>query len=345
MRKQMKNIRNYTLPEMEDLALSMGEPVSRARQLFQQVFSPRIDSFTQLHNISQIFIKKISEVYFIKSLKLHHKEVSSDETIKYAFIFDDGSIIESVLIPAKGRNTLCISTQVGCAMGCKFCLTSTMGFKRNLETAEIIGQVLYVLDELQTQNRNNIINNIVFMGMGEPLDNTENCLKALSILRAPKGLNYSDRKITISTCGIIPEIIKFAEISNVNLAISLHSADDHIRTELMPINRKYPVSELLNCCRIISADKNRQILIEYILFHDINDSEKDAFKLVEALHNINCKINLISYNESPSLEFRQSSQATTTKFMDILISAGFLVIERRSRGNDISAACGQLAGK
>lgn len=384
----MQNIRNYTLPEMEELALSMGEPVSRAKQLFAQVFSPGIDSFSQLHNISQDFIQKISQITFIESLTLHKREVSSDGTVKYAFRFSDGNIIESVLIPNSGRNTLCISTQAGCAMGCKFCLTSTMGFQRNLETAEIIGQVLYVLSELKIASRTNppkaggmrasrlqragddgagvpshrngaglpsarnsfakstgIINNIVFMGMGEPLDNSENCIKALSILQSEKGFNYSPRKITVSTCGITPEIIKFSEASNVNLAISLHSVDEKVRTELMPINRKYPLAELLDCCRAISAAKDQPILIEYILFQGINDSEEDAQKLAKALRGINCKINLLAYNENPSLPFRQSTPEVATKFKDVLHNTGCFVLTRRSRGSDISAACGQLAGE
>ncbi len=323
---------------MEELALSMGEPASRAGQLFAQVFSPGLDSFSQLHNISQAFIKKLEQRTFLEPLTLHKKEISSDGTAKYAFIFGDGNIVESVLIPSNGRNTLCISTQAGCAMGCKFCLTSTMGFQRNLETSEIIGQVLYVLGEL------GIINNIVFMGMGEPLDNTKNCINALSILQAPKGLNYSPRKITISTCGITPEIIKFAEVSNVNIAISLHSVDENIRTKLMPINRKFPLAKLLDCCRSISENKNQPILIEYILFRDINDSEDDARNLAKALHGINCKINLLTYNETQSLQFSQSTPETAIRFKDILHKAGCFVLTRRSRGNDISAACGQLAG-
>jgi 23S rRNA (adenine2503-C2)-methyltransferase len=339
----MKNIRNLTLVEMEELAGSMDMPASRGRQLFGQVFSPGMGSFSQLHNISQEFIRKISAEYFIEPLRLHKREKSADGTVKYAFIFADDSIIESVLIPANGRHTLCISTQAGCAMGCRFCLTSTMGFRRNLETAEIIGQVLYVMTELKAGN-SGIINNIVFMGMGEPLDNSGNCIKALSIMQAEKGLNFPDRKITISTCGITPEIIKFAEISNVNLALSLHSVDEKVRTELMPINRKYPLKDLLDLCRKISAEKESPILIEYILFRDINDSEEDAHRLAEALHDINCKINLLTYNENPNLRFRRSSEEASLKFKDILHHAGYRVMMRRSRGSDISAACGQLAG-
>jgi len=340
----MKNIRNYTLAEMEKLAVSMEMPAARGRQLFGQLFSPGMDSFSQLHNISQEFIRKVSAEYFVEPLKLQKREESSDGTVKYAFVLADESIVESVLIPINGRNTICISVQVGCAMGCSFCLTSTMGFCRNLETAEIVGQVLYVMNELKSGN-SGIINNIVFMGMGEPLDNTENCIKAISIMQAEKGLNFSDRKITVSTCGITPEIIRLAKISNVNLALSLHSADEKVRTELMPITRRYPLKELLDCCRKISAEKENPILIEYILFRDINDSEADAHKLAEALQGINCKINLLTYNENPDLEFRQSPEATALKFKDILHHAGYRVMMRRSRGSDISAACGQLAGK
>ena len=330
---------------METLAVSMGMPASRGIHLFAQVYSAGIDSFSQLRNISREFIRKISAEYFIESLVLHRREAAIDGTRKYAFVLDDGNIIESVLIPNRGRHTLCISTQSGCAMGCRFCLTSTMGFRRNLDTAEIIGQVLYVLTELKAENSNGIINNIVFMGMGEPLDNSRNCIKALSIMQAEKGLNFPDRKITVSTCGITPEIVKFTEVSNVNLAISLHSVDEKVRTELMPINRKYPLADLLDFCRRFSAEKESPILIEYILFRDINDSECDAHDLAEALRGINCKVNLLCYNENPNLEFRQSTEAASLKFKNILHNAGYRVMMRRSRGSDISAACGQLAGK
>ncbi|MCK5529456.1 MAG: 23S rRNA (adenine(2503)-C(2))-methyltransferase RlmN [Kiritimatiellae bacterium] len=340
----LKNLRDLTLPELEELAVKLDEPISRAQQLFSRLYRPLPNSFCQMHNISKKFLAKLNEVSFIGEMKLQQKETSSDGTTKYAFILTDGNIIESVLIPSNGRNTLCISSQSGCAMGCKFCLTSTMGFKRNLQPSEIVGQVLFIANELKS-NKNNYINNIVFMGMGEPLANYDNTLKAINILQDEKGLGFSDRKITVSTCGLTPQIMELAKISGVNIAISLHAVDEETRTEIMPINKKYPLQDLLSCCSELSANQQRQILIEYILFKGINDSEADATKLAEALEGFNCKINLIPYNEHPALPYQQSTPEVASKFMDILCKAGHLTIIRHSRGSDISAACGQLASK
>ncbi len=338
----LKNLRDLTLLELEELTASFNEPISKTHQLFSRLYRP-VPKFCQMHNISKKFLAKLNKIAFIGEMTLHQQETSGDGTIKYAFKLADNNIIESVLIPSNGRNTLCISSQAGCAMGCKFCLTSTMGFKRHLQPSEIVGQVLFVATELKQQKKS--INNIVFMGMGEPLANYENTIRAINILQDEKGLGFSDRKITISTCGITPQIIELSKISNVNLAISLHATDEKTRTELMPINKKYPLKDLLACCRELSANQQRQILIEYILLKGINDSEANAASLAEQLKGFNCKINLIPYNENPNLPYRQSSQKTAQKFMDILCKAGLLTIMRNSRGSDISAACGQLAGK
>ncbi len=336
------NLKNLTLPELKELAASINEPASKADQLFSHLYRPT-SKFCQMHNISRKFLSKLNKISFITEMLLHKREISDDGTIKYAFKLADDNIIESVLIPSNGRNTLCISAQAGCAMGCKFCLTSTIGLKRNLQSSEIVGQVLFVIKEVKTIHQH--INNIVFMGMGEPLANYENTLKALEILQDEKGLGFSDRKITISTCGITPKLMELAKISNVNLAISLHAIDEAMRTELMPINKKYPLKDLLANCRELSAEQGRQILIEYILLKGINDSEADAACLAKQLKGFNCKINLIPYNETPDLPYKQSSPETTQKFMDILCKSGHLTIIRHSRGNDISAACGQLAGQ
>ncbi len=233
----LKNLRDLTLLELEELTASFNEPISKTHQLFSRLYRP-VPKFCQMHNISKKFLAKLNKIAFIGEMTLHQQETSGDGTIKYAFKLADNNIIESVLIPSNGRNTLCISSQAGCAMGCKFCLTSTMGFKRHLQPSEIVGQVLFVATELKQQKKK--INNIVFMGMGEPLANYENTIKAINILQNEKGLGFSDRKITISTCGITPQIIELAKISNVNLAISLHATDEKTRTELMPINKKNP---------------------------------------------------------------------------------------------------------
>ncbi len=336
------NLRDLTLPELKKLAITLNEPASKAVHLFSRLYRPT-SKFCQMHNISRKFLAKLDKISLLSEISLHKKETSGDGTIKYAFKLVDNNIIESVLIPSNGRNTLCISAQAGCAMGCKFCLTSTIGFKRHLQPSEIVGQVLFVTKEVKSTNQQ--INNIVFMGMGEPLANYKNTITALEILQDEKGLGFSDRKITISTCGITPKITELAKISNVNLAISLHTVNKETTTELMPINKKYPLKELLACCKELSAKQGREILIEYILLNGINDSEADAECLASQLKGFNCKINIIPYNENLDLPYKRSSSETTQKFMDILCKSGHLTIIRHSRGNDISAACGQLAGQ
>ena len=340
--KDKINIKDLTLEELKVLVRDIGEPESRAEQLFLRLYRNKTKSFCKLHNVSRKFLCRLNDVAFIGDMTLYKCEISSDNTIKYAFLLDDGYIIESVLIPSNGRYTLCISTQVGCAMQCKFCLTATMGFKRNLKTSEIVGQVLFVNRELLAKRKERI-NNIVFMGMGEPLMNFDNTIKAIDILQEDSGPGFSDRKITVSTCGLIPEMYRFAELTNVHLAISLHAADDITRSRLMPINKKYPLTELFNCCREISQKYNRSILIEYILLRNINDRQEDAEALIRHLQDIDCKINLIPYNTSPDLPYEQSERDATKRFKDILCQAGLFTIIRHSRGTDISAACGQLA--
>ena len=265
-----------------------------------------------------------------------------DGSIKYAFALDDGQIIESVLIPDQGRHTLCVSSQVGCAMGCRFCLTGTMGFKRNLTAAEMVNQIHFVMEELTLQGKGRL-NNLVFMGMGEPLANFDNLLTALDILLDPRGLNFSDRKVTVSTCGLIPKMAEFGRRSTVNLAISLHAADDQTRTQLMPINASYPLADLLSACRQYPVPKRRRIMMEYVMIKDCNDSKAAAKKLVKILHGIPCKINLLPFNECPALPFQCPSRATIEAFQNILLQADLTVMIRESRGADISAACGQLA--
>jgi 23S rRNA (adenine2503-C2)-methyltransferase len=253
-------------------------------------------------------------------------------------------MIESVLIPEDGRNTLCISSQVGCAMACSFCLTGTMGFSRNLSCAEMVDQVCAVSLDLR-ENNLGIINNLVFMGMGEPLANFDNLIKALTILMDELGLHFSDRRITVSTCGLAPKIIELGQRLKVNLAVSLHAADNETRNRLMPINQRYPLETLLDACREFSLPRRKRIMFEYILLKGINDSDQDAIKLAKLLHGIQAKINLLPCNEAPELPFTKPDQQRVDSFQNILKRKGFTVLIRSSRGADISAACGQLAAK
>jgi 23S rRNA (adenine2503-C2)-methyltransferase len=231
-------------------------------------------------------------------------------------------------------------------MGCAFCLTGGMGFKRNLTPGEIIGQVVRVRNWLHAEeNAESALNNIVFMGMGEPLANFDNLLTALEILTYQRGLNFSDRRITVSTCGLLPKIEELGLKTRVNLAVSLHSVDDSVRSKLMPINNKYPVAELLEACKNFPMPKRKRIMFEYILIKDLNDSVSDAENLAEKLRDIPCKINLLPYNETEALSFQRPSDEKIELFQRTLWKAGYTVLVRSSRGSDISAACGQLAGK
>jgi len=269
--------------------------------------------------------------------------------VKYSFILDDGAVIETVLIPGEGRQTLCVSSQVGCAMECRFCLTGTMGFTRNLRPSEIVNQVVAVMDhiaqkELSPAPAREIINNLVFMGMGEPLANYENLLAALAILMDERGFEFTKRRVTVSTCGIVSKMEALGRELRVNLAVSLHSVDDELRSRLMPINRTYPLDQLLQACKEFPMPKRRRIMFEYVLLQDINDSPEQAKLLAAKLKNIRCKINLLPYSRNDALPFQKPLPARVQEFQEILWDAGYTVLLRNSRGADISAACGQLSG-
>jgi 23S rRNA (adenine2503-C2)-methyltransferase len=336
------DLKNLTRSQLTDFVLAQGLSSFRARQIFSWLYRPGITNFSQMTDLSKKFRQSLDEQVYFSSLTPAVREQSVDGTIKYGFLLDDGAMIESVLIPEKNRNTLCISTQVGCAMGCRFCLTATMGFVRNLTPAEIVNQVCAVLADVTTHEMGTI-NNLVYMGMGEPLANFDNLLTSLRIVMDELGLNFSERRTTVSTCGLVPKIKELGEKIRVNLAISLHAADDETRSQLMPVNRTWNLDSLLLVCRQYSLPKRRRIMIEYILLRDINDSESDARLLAQKLHSIRCKINLIPCNEAPEHPFRKPSQKKIDRFQQILHDAGYTVIVRSSRGSDISAACGQLA--
>lgn len=336
------DLKNLTLDGIVDFVRAMGEPAFRGKQIFSWVYRPGITSFNQMSDISLAFRARLREVAIISQLCLETREQSQDGAVKYAFVLDDGQHIESVLIPDQDRYTLCVSSQVGCAMGCRFCLTGTMGFKRNLTAAEMVNQVHYVMEELSREGKGRL-NNLVFMGMGEPLANMENLLTALDILLDSRGLNFSDRKVTVSTCGLVPKMEELGQRTTINLAISLHAADDQTRNQLMPVNATYPLADLLEACRRYPVPKRRRIMIEYLMIEGCNDSIAAAKKLVKILHGIPCKINLLPFNECPALPYRCPPRHTIETFQTILLNAGYTVMIRESRGSDISAACGQLA--
>lgn len=345
------DLKNFTLKQVIEFVESLGLSAYRGRQIFSWLYRPNITDFAQMTDLSKKVRELLNDKAMFSQLPPEIEEKSSDGTIKYGFRLGDGALIESVLIPEEGRHTLCVSSQVGCAMGCLFCLTGTMGFKRNLTPAEIVGQVGGILNKMMTQDAsitaptNQYINNLVFMGMGEPLANLDNVVTALDILQDQRGYNFSERRITVSTCGLVTKIKELGERTNVNLAISLHAVDDETRTKIMPINAAYPIEELLQTCRDFPLPKRRRIMFEYILIRDLNDSVEQAGILAKKLKGIRCKINLLPCNETPSLPYRKPSEENIEKFQNVLRDAGYTVIVRSSRGDDISAACGQLAAK
>jgi 23S rRNA (adenine2503-C2)-methyltransferase len=342
------DLRNLTQAELIEYVESLDQPAFRGRQIMSWLYRPGISEFSQMTDLAKVFRKVLEENACISRFSEPIIEKSTDGCVKFGFKLSDGHIIESVLIPEPERNTLCISSQVGCAMGCTFCLTGTMGFVRNLSPSEIVNQVCGARDYLLGEAPESLIGpdkitNVVYMGMGEPLNNLKNVLASLSILIEQKGLDLAGRKITVSTCGIVPNIRELGEKSTANLAISLHAIDDEVRSKLMPVNERYSVDDLLNACRDFPMPKRKRIMFEYTLLKDINDSDQDARKLAQKLRDIPCKINLLQYNESPGLYFRSPSKQRLLAFQKILIEAHYTVFIRTSRGSDISAACGQLA--
>jgi 23S rRNA (adenine2503-C2)-methyltransferase len=338
-------IKNYTLPELETWVESIGEARFRARQLFRQIYNRRIHFWDECSDLSKMFRTQLEQGTRLNASAIVEKQEAPDDTVKYLLRLHDGHGIESVLIPDPPRCTLCISSQVGCSFKCGFCLTGTLGFKRNLSTAEIMDQICQVQQDQGARRR---ITNIVFMGMGEPLANYDAVLQAIRIMTDSNGLAFSHRRITLSTVGLVPQLLKLGKESPVNLAISLHAPDDALRSQLMPINRKYPLSALLSACRAYPLAPRKRITFEYILLDGVNDSPKQARELVRILHGLRAKVNLIPFNPiSPSLDstYGRPPEERILVFQDVLRRAQLTANIRQSRGGDISAACGQLVAK
>ncbi len=342
------NLTNFTRIQLIEYLASIGLPPSRGNQVFSWLQRPGIVNFHQMIDIKKEVRNLLESHAVINRINTAKIEKSTDGTIKLCFTLEDGAKIESVLIPSADRYTLCLSSQVGCTMGCKFCLTGKMGFTRNLLPSEIVNQVIAALQFMEENGvvrstPRELINNLVFMGMGEPLANYDNVLNAITILMDQKGLEFTERRIMVSTCGIIPKIHQLGNDVRVNFALSLHAADDKTRNAIMPINKTYPIDALLKACHDYPLTKKKVIFIEYILLEGINDTAQDAKLLSKKLQNLPCRINLLPYNECEALPFKCPPQKTVNQFQTILRQAGFTTIIRNSRGADISAACGQLA--
>jgi 23S rRNA (adenine2503-C2)-methyltransferase len=330
------------LAETEAWVKGEGLPAYRAGQLRQWVFKARAAAFEDMTNVPKDLRRRLGEKARINHLEEIRKEVSRDGTTKYLFKLEDGCTIETVLIPERGHFTLCISSQAGCAMKCLFCLTAKQGLKRNLTAAEIVDQVIQVKRNMNDPDR---LTNIVLMGMGEPLANYDAVLRAVENLIAEDGMNFSHRTVTLSTCGLVPQIQQLGKDTKVNLAVSLNAADDKTRSRLMPINRVYPLDKLIQALKAFPLPNKRMITCEYILIRGMNDSDEDAVKLISLLKGLRAKINLIPLNPHPGLNMEAPAPERIFQFQEILVRNHFTAIIRKSKGQDISAACGQLSGK
>lgn len=335
-------IKNFTLPELEEWVESIGERRFRARQLFRHIYARGVRGWEECSDLSKAFRTQLELGTRLQVLDVIDKQEAPDGTAKYLLELQDGLRIESVLIPNDPHYTLCISSQVGCALGCKFCLTGSLGLKRNLDTGEIVDQVCRIQ---QDAGPGKSIRNLVFMGMGEPLANYDAVVQAIRIMIDPNGLAFSHRRITLSTAGLVPRLHRLGEDSPVNLAVSLHAPDDALRNELMPINRKYPLDALMAACRDYPLPPRKRITFEYILLDRVNDEPGQARQLVKLLHGVKAKVNLIPFNSFEESGYRTPSDSRILAFQEVLQKARLTAIIRRSRGGEISAACGQLAGR
>ncbi len=337
------NLKGLTRQELAGHLAGIGKERYRADQIIRWLYLQRVTEIDQMSNLSRSCREHLQTFAEIGRLELIRGQVSEDGTRKYLFQLHDGHTVETVLIGDKNRLTLCLSTQVGCRMGCSFCLTGQSGFERDLKAVEIVDQVLQVAEIIDPGGSSRgAITNIVLMGMGEPLDNLEEVIKALEILKYDNGLQFSSRRITLSTCGLAPKIIELGQRIEVSLAISLNAADDTLRSRLMPINRRYNLAALMAACRSYPYTKHRRVTFEYILFAGLNDSLGDARRLVKLIGSLPTKINLIPFNEHPELPFKKPHQKQITDFLQYLQNHNLTVMTRRSKGPDISAACGQL---
>ena len=337
------DLKNLSQAELESFTASFGKERYRSIQILRWLYQRRVHSFDEMTNLSKKFRQALEGVSFISNLHPLLVEESRDGTKKFLFQLEDGNRIESVLIPDKKRLTLCISTQVGCAMGCRFCLTGKKGLKRSLTTAEIVNQILAVRETLPDKTS---ITNIVLMGMGEPLANYENTLKAIGLMTYPEAFKFSSRRVTLSTVGLLPQVEQLSkEKVRFRLAISLNASDEEKRSRLMPVNRLHPLKKILEICRKFPLQPRARITFEYVLLQGENDSPEDAKGLLKMLKGIPSKVNLIPLNEAPGIPFKKPSEERIRQFQDILMEGGLTTIVRASKGADISAACGQLQGK
>jgi len=342
------NLLDLNKQGLTDFFIALGEKPFRTTQIMKWIYHDHVIGFEQMTNISKSLREKLSQIAEIKLPSCTSEHPSSDGTIKWLLGLEDGNQIETVFIPEKNRGTLCVSSQVGCSLNCTFCSTATQGFNRNLTTGDIIAQILFANLRLAKDHTGptQAVTNVVMMGMGEPLLNFENVMTAMDIMNDDLAFGISRRRITLSTSGVVPMMIKMRDHCDVSLAVSLHAPDDELRNELVPINKKYPIKVLLDACKqYVEGKARRKVTFEYIMIDGVNDSPKQAKKLARVLEGVPSKINLIPFNPFPQSDYRRSSPQAIQTFQDILTAAGYVAITRKTRGDDIDAACGQLVGK
>ena len=341
------NLMNLDKAGLQDYFAKLGEKPFRATQLLKWIYQFGADDFTQMSNLSKNLRAKLSETAEITPPQILSEHRSHDGTIKWVLRIDEANYVETVFIPEADRGTLCVSSQVGCALDCRFCSTAAQGFNRNLSVAEIIGQLWVANKALGCMPREQrVISNVVLMGMGEPLLNFDNVVKAMSLMLEDEAYGLSKRRVTLSTSGVVPAMKRLKEVSDVSLAVSLHAPNDELRNEIVPLNQKYPIAELIQACQhYVAGEPRRKITFEYVMLEGVNDSKQHAMELAALLKQVPAKVNLIPFNPFPNTRYRCSSQNRIDAFRDVLIANGLTTITRKTRGDDIDAACGQLAGQ
>ena len=344
------NLMGLSRVQMEQYFLDIGEKKFRAQQVLKWIHHAGVTRIEDMTNLGKALREKLLEIAEVRPPEIASQQDSSDGTRKWAIRVDGGGLVETVLIPAGNRATLCVSSQVGCSLDCSFCSTGKQGFQRDLSAAEIIGQVWLAIksyDAFQSGN-GRVVTNVVMMGMGEPLLNFDNVVTAMDLMLEDLAYGLSKRRVTLSTSGVVPALDRLAEVSEVSLAVSLHAPNDELRDQLVPINRKYPIAVLLESCRNYMAaqkDKSRVVTIEYTLISGVNDQQEQARDLAILLQDVPCKINLIPFNTFDQSDYRRPSGNAVSRFWQVLVDAGYIVTVRTTRGDDIDAACGQLVGQ
>jgi len=343
------NLLGLSPKKMADFFVDMGEKPFRAQQLLKWIHQVGLEDFSDMNNVSKVMREKLKEVACVEYPEIIYHKVSKDGTQKWLMKIPGGSSIETVYIPEGDRGTLCVSSQIGCALDCSFCSTGKQGFNRDLSAAEIIGQVYVAAKSFDKpgEKRERKITNVVMMGMGEPLLNFDNVVDAMDLMMNDHSYGISKRRVTLSTSGVVPNLYKLAEVSDVSLAVSLHAPNDALRDQLVPINKKYPIKQLLEACDhyMGSLPDRRKLTVEYTMMDHVNDEMEHAEQLAKLLKNTPCKINLIPFNPFPNSGYARPSNNRVYKFRDYLHNQGYIVTIRSTRGDDIDAACGQLVGQ